>query len=561
MKLAIELKPYFNETLTSWIIRNSIANGTDPKSFALSVFKTHSTWYKDIDRQISEEQLYLLCSVTSLTKQQIINLTLTSLVNTVVSKDLANPFKWGFIIPFGLKGSVRTSGFSFCPECLDEGNYCLKKEWKLAWCVSCTKHKKLLVTNCPNCNQPFSPHLIEYTSDKIYQCTNCTHDLRTIKTKQVNGEVLELQEELSSIAFNSKYNNDFPLLINSDIKDLFLTIEKLISFCRYAYLHEKYNTFFQEIAIEKLHTFQEGNNKSFSRLNTEDREFILLVINKVLKLKLDDIISLLQKIEISKTTFLKTTIHTSKTIQYIASNLKDTRMNKPARKVFKKIEPKNKYEVNDLFNDIEKHIPEALLNTEYSLPKKQYMKIQSSLKKGTSYYNFITHYKKYLNMQVEMSIVSVEHEKKIFSLTINFLIYCQNFKDTKLSVEMLHGYIWIYPKHRYIINKFIEFLSNNYSISLCMSNIPLIKLQRPKRSHEILKSRLIKLLQNNNSKLIKESQYFRIVIGYLHWIDIPTNIYINISNIKFNKVKNNYYINLNSYKFYIPIELVNFLIK
>jgi hypothetical protein len=39
MKFAIEVHPYEDETLTSWIIRNAIANGSDPRSFAIATLK------------------------------------------------------------------------------------------------------------------------------------------------------------------------------------------------------------------------------------------------------------------------------------------------------------------------------------------------------------------------------------------------------------------------------------------------------------------------------------------------------------------------------------------
>ena len=355
MKLAIECKPYTDETLTSWIIRNSIANGTDPKSFALSVFQTHSTWYKDIDRYIDAKQLKQLYDVSSLSKQKIIDLTLAKLIEKNTDKDLSNPLKWSFIIPLGIKGSIQTSGLYFCPDCLRHNNPYIRKQWKLAWVISCQIHKKLLLVQCQNCNQVFSPHLISYDYPYIRFCTNCGFDLCSLQTEPVSNEALSFQKRLTDIAFNQDSMQGFPL-VASNSTELFLTLEKLLSFMKYAYSHAKYNYLFKYLNIDKKHFFKSGNNKTFARLDVKDRECLLIIVSKLFQLQLHEIIELFQKIDLSKTTFLKTSVHQSKTVNFIAKNLSAKKMSKPPRKVFKKIEPKSKEEVDLLFKGIEVYL-------------------------------------------------------------------------------------------------------------------------------------------------------------------------------------------------------------
>ena len=355
MKLAIECKPYPDETLTSWIIRNSAANGTDPKSFALSVFFTHSTWYKDIDRYIDYKQLIQLLRVTSLSKQDIRNLTLEDLIVRNTPKELARPLKWGFVVPVGIKGSIRTGGLYFCPNCLKENNPYIRKQWKLAWFISCPKHKILLHVQCTKCNQAFSPHLIRYDFPYIRFCTNCGYDLTSIPATTVSKEALSFQNILSDIAFNGKSTDKFPLVSFSSV-ELFLTLEKMLSFLKYAYAHKKYDTLFKELKVYKKHIFEKGNNKTFSRLNIKDREYLIIIVNRLLKLEVNEIITLFQNIELSRRTFLKTFVHVSETIELIASNINAKVVPKPPRKVFKKIEPKSKEEVDLLFKEIEVYL-------------------------------------------------------------------------------------------------------------------------------------------------------------------------------------------------------------
>lgn len=76
MKLAVELKAFKDESLNSWLIRSSIANGSDPKSFYIALLGRYKAWNKDIDRYLPPEQAQKLSRLTLLNQQQIHNLTL-----------------------------------------------------------------------------------------------------------------------------------------------------------------------------------------------------------------------------------------------------------------------------------------------------------------------------------------------------------------------------------------------------------------------------------------------------------------------------------------------------
>lgn len=52
MKLSIEVKPFKDESFISWFSRTAFSNGTDPKSFALSIWMKDSMFYRDLDRFI-----------------------------------------------------------------------------------------------------------------------------------------------------------------------------------------------------------------------------------------------------------------------------------------------------------------------------------------------------------------------------------------------------------------------------------------------------------------------------------------------------------------------------
>lgn len=357
MNFAIELHPYKNETLTSWIIRNAIANGSEPRSFAIAVFKKDSTWYRDIDRYLPHEKVVQLSRLCSLSQQEIRALTLESLIQRLSHKSFEdNPYsKWQFITPIGLKGSIRTNGFYFCPKCLAEDNIYLKKQWKLAWVIACPKHKNLLVLTCEQCGQVFSPHKVTYEKPHLYICTNCGFDLRTSLVEDVDNEALAFQENLSTIAFNGFTKTTFPI-IEADEKDLFLTLTLLLSLFVHINKKGKYAEIFKRLKMDNKYSFRTSNNTTFARMHIKDKEHLLCVVSRLFKMPIDDIIALFKEIGMTQYGLKRTFKSISPTIQFILSHLDSKVIFKPSRKLAREISPKSKEEVDKLFDEIKDFI-------------------------------------------------------------------------------------------------------------------------------------------------------------------------------------------------------------
>ena len=358
MHFAIELHPYKDETLTSWLIRNAIANGSEPRSFALAVFKKDSTWYRDIDRYLPPEKAIQISQLCSLSSEEIKALTLEPLVQKLSHKSLKdNPYsKWQLITPIGLKGSVRTSGFYFCPKCLaDDGAY-LKKEWKFAWVISCPIHKNLLLLNCETCGQVFSPHKIVYESPHLHICTNCRFNLTTSSVESVDYEALAFQKQLSQIAFEDDFAGiNFPLL-NKDGKDLFLTLTIFLSLFVHINKKEKYFGIFTLLQVDGKHDFKSSNNTTFARMHINDKEHLLHIASRLFKLSLDEIVTLLKDSGMAQNGFRRTFRYLSPTAQYIFNRLNSKKIFKPSRKLLREIVPKSKEEVDRLFDEIKDYI-------------------------------------------------------------------------------------------------------------------------------------------------------------------------------------------------------------
>lgn len=356
MRFDIEVHPYNDETFSSWFFRTAIANGTDPKSFALAVWKQNSLWYRDLDKYIPQDLITQLSLQSILSYQQIENLTLAPMIHKLAPDSLANKYKWGLLLPLGQKGSVRTNGLQFCPKCLAENTPYIKKEWKMAWSVACSTHNIQLLLSCEKCHHIFSPNTLSYKQKSIYLCTNCNYDLRKSKTEQANKNAIKFQNILSKLAFdNQKQQINFSLPFKNN-QDLFLTLNIFISFITHIYCKDKYYNLLKTLHIDTFHKFTKSNNTTFNRYNINDRGYLLSCAYEIFQFNTESLITLFQNHNVSKKVLQRTYKNISPTISYILSKLPDSKIHKPPRIVKTKITPKSKKEVDTLFEQIKKSL-------------------------------------------------------------------------------------------------------------------------------------------------------------------------------------------------------------
>jgi len=177
--------------------------------------------------------------------------------------------------------------------------------------------------------------------------------------------------------------------------------------------------------------------------------------------------------------------------------------------------------------------------------------------KGTMQHRIIREYYRYLCDKLENKQLQLRSVMLALTPAIKFLQYCQNFKDSTPSMYILEGYLWLYTGQRATITEFINFLAKQYSYELQIIKVPKAILTRPNVSHQILKGRVVQLMQN--PKIIhKKLQYFySAIFGYFHWVNIPQNVFISHEN--FHKdMYGDCYVQICGKKFYLPQEVVLF---
>lgn len=171
--------------------------------------------------------------------------------------------------------------------------------------------------------------------------------------------------------------------------------------------------------------------------------------------------------------------------------------------------------------------------------------------KSYSYRHKLLHgYFEYLYNKYKNGKTTIRSIRLALTPAIKLLEYCDHFNTEKPDMNILSGYLWLYPGQKSSITGFINFLKNKFKYELSIMDAPKIVLKRPKTSKKILKQRLIDLLRTNQET--KNSQdLIKTAIGYLHEIEIPSNVFINFSCIKTHTDKT-VFIYLANYKFYLP---------
>lgn len=363
MKLSIEVKPFKDESFISWFSRTAFSNGTDPKSFALSIWMKDSMFYRDLDRFIPKKYITPISKVSSMSSQKIKNLTLESIIDDVDTSLSENPYKkWYFLLPQAQKGKIRTNGIHFCPECLNEEIPYINKYWRISWYTSCPIHKVQLILNCPNCNQVFSPEKQDELNPHIYLCSKCKFDLRKSKVKKIENDLILFQNKLLDSLIRKDIKT-FNLLVTRDKKDLFLTLNILLAFF-YKVLRQpiRFKKLIDNLNIVTNHNFTSFNNGTFSRLPSKDRKELLLIVDKIFKYKTHEFILILKKGGITQLILKQTFKNLSPTVSYINKHLPDKKLIRKYNRKKKEILPKSISEVETLFEAIIPYIIDRNLN-------------------------------------------------------------------------------------------------------------------------------------------------------------------------------------------------------
>lgn len=196
------VKPYDDETLSSWLIRIAQLNCTHLYAlFSHSDYK-RAIYKNDLDLIPYFSSFYgWLSEMTGVSAKRIRDMSLRTHEGYVQEKITQHP-KQQWIITMG---QLKAHGYRFCPKCLEEHAY-FRKEWRLLFVNVCPRHNVYLSNRCSVCNAPIVPQLID-EHNTLLGCYQCGHDLRKNRSQKLdkNNDYLIVQRQLIEIADRGYY--------------------------------------------------------------------------------------------------------------------------------------------------------------------------------------------------------------------------------------------------------------------------------------------------------------------------------------------------------------------
>lgn len=156
--------------------------------------------------------------------------------------------------------------------------------------------------------------------------------------------------------------------------------------------------------------------------------------------------------------------------------------------------------------------------------------------------------------EVKKGNISISYAEKIIRCAFSYLMYCNNFQYKQPTQTSLEGYLWIYYSQKYFLKRFVNYIVSFYKIKLDTTKIKKPIFQRPKKSHQILRQRVIYILNNPKDKHLTQKYIMDAFIGYFHWIYVPSNVFLSIRDIKVSK--KNCFLKISTHVFFLPEKIL-----
>jgi len=349
-----------NESLSSWLIRNSVMQGSDPMGWIYGIWGDWRVWTRDIDRYIPIDKAGQLKMATGIQLKTIQNMTLSPFIKNIYGELPDTQKAWKWVVPTGQRNRTRTNGMPFCPQCLKDKLPYFPIHWRFSWNVGCNRHGTLLQIHCPKCHTVFSPHLLTYDKPYIHLCTSCGFDLSTIEAPKVDNLLMIFQLLLDTVAQDNISGLDFPLHpAPTTPVTLFELLRDLLSLPRmiqknYAKYVDWMNLIMPDQPVLKI-TRTAG--LTYDSLSVKERHYLLGIASIMLRLSPDDLVESLKKSNITYAMITDRNYPSSAHLKTLFLRLPQKVIHKKIRiKVARAIKPESKEEVEARMNRIRKYL-------------------------------------------------------------------------------------------------------------------------------------------------------------------------------------------------------------
>ena len=164
------------ESLTSWLVRAALNQGCSPLTLTFYFWPEYRIWIYDVDKGFEHIDLNIHSDMAILARTTVDAFDNQTLMSFSKESNSSLTKKTGltWTKPLSKRNRYSRVGYPYCVDCIKnrETAY-LKLQWRFTWSVCCTKHKKLLQSQCPYCKHPYQPQLINPEQRYINHCHSC----------------------------------------------------------------------------------------------------------------------------------------------------------------------------------------------------------------------------------------------------------------------------------------------------------------------------------------------------------------------------------------------------
>jgi len=191
------------------------------------------------------------------------------------------------LVPIVRRGRInKGNGIRFCPRCLEESiEPYFKKQWRLSFVTTCSKHQCFLQNCCPKCHFPVTPYKVK-DDQGFCRCHNC--DLSLFENNSVtpipqdsygaqaqinllnilHSGIFEFEKEsYISLAFFPVLKQIAKLVYNFNLRDTILEHESLASSIKLPDFKEKPSVYVEDIQIQEQYIVYSASEHLLKDLN------------------------------------------------------------------------------------------------------------------------------------------------------------------------------------------------------------------------------------------------------------------------------------------------------
>lgn len=213
----VHLKPKDDELISSWLVRLARAHGLKLHTFCSIAWPGKQIWNRDIDKSADPQIVETLSTKTGTPIKRVQATTLAAYENILYEKhNILGPTSW--IMPVGVYHRTRKQfGLQYCPLCLaeDKEPY-FRRKWRLAFVVSCERHRVLLHDRCPHCGAAINFHRDElgnhrkFVAESLTLCHACRSELRAIN-RSLTTPITHPESEFATVLLNAMHTGQVKL--------------------------------------------------------------------------------------------------------------------------------------------------------------------------------------------------------------------------------------------------------------------------------------------------------------------------------------------------------------